>query len=67
MGIMMTMMPMMIMIMKMILVTNLPIHMGRSMVGEHAPIRDPCLVDAVQVDAVLADDLENMTSSMMMM
>jgi len=34
-----------------------PIHMGRSMVGEHAPIRDPCLVDAVQIDAVLADYL----------
>ena len=41
--------------------------MGGSMVGEHAPIRDPCLVDAVQINAVLADYLENMMSSMMMM
>ena len=107
MGIMMTMMPMMTMIKwRWSWWQRLPIHMGGSMVGEHAPIRDPCLVvscptrwslywylgfyddhlsqhpdnrervqqcrdtclvDAVQIDAVLADDLENMTSSMMMM
>ena len=46
---------------------RLPIHMGRSMVGEHASIRDPCLVDAIQVNAVLADNLQIMMMSMISM
>ena len=34
-----------------------PLHVSGVVVGEDAPVRHPALVDAVQVDAVLKDDL----------
>ena len=46
----------MVMVVMMIII---PIHMSSSVIGEHAPVGNPSVVDAVKVDAVLADYLED--------